>query len=166
MGIEKVLTAPRSPWQNPYAERIIGSIRRDCLDHVIIRPDPRSIQPPSQLTRSSHFPRSVDSIIGTNVARPEPQRSSMARSLRRDPSLSTYCVGQPISGSPVKIAALDFDDHGDPIPRTERFPSIACRGPGSALCDRIGFWAKTAGYMAKGAFLLRSHFGSWSFWSW
>jgi hypothetical protein len=76
MGIEEVLTAPRSPWQNPYVERIVGSIRRDCLDHVIIFnethlrrvlscyfryyhrsrthlspnkdcPDPRSIQPPS-----------------------------------------------------------------------------------------------------------------------
>ena len=28
--------APRSPWQNPYAERLIGSIRRECLDHVIV----------------------------------------------------------------------------------------------------------------------------------
>jgi hypothetical protein len=36
MGIEEVLIAPRSPWQNPYCERIIGSIRRDCLDHVIV----------------------------------------------------------------------------------------------------------------------------------
>ena len=36
MGIEEVVTAPRSPWQNPYAERLIGSIRRECLDHVII----------------------------------------------------------------------------------------------------------------------------------
>jgi transposase InsO family protein len=36
MGIEEVLTAPRSPWQNAYVERIIGSIRRECLDHVII----------------------------------------------------------------------------------------------------------------------------------
>ena len=36
LGIEEVVTAPRSPWQNPYAERIIGSIRRDCLDHVIV----------------------------------------------------------------------------------------------------------------------------------
>ena len=33
---EQVLTTPRSPWQNPYVERLIGSIRRDCLDHVII----------------------------------------------------------------------------------------------------------------------------------
>ncbi len=35
-GIEEVLTAPRSPWQNPFAERVIGSIRRDRLDHVIV----------------------------------------------------------------------------------------------------------------------------------
>src|ERR1017187_9614162 len=36
MGIKEVVTAPRSPWQNPYVERIIGSIRRECLDHIII----------------------------------------------------------------------------------------------------------------------------------
>jgi transposase InsO family protein len=36
MGIEEVLTAPRSPWQNPFVERVIGSIRRECLDHVIV----------------------------------------------------------------------------------------------------------------------------------
>jgi len=35
-GIEEVLIAPRSPWQNPYCERIVGSIRRECLDHMII----------------------------------------------------------------------------------------------------------------------------------
>jgi putative transposase len=36
MGIKEVITAPRSPWQNPFVERLIGSIRRDCLDHVIV----------------------------------------------------------------------------------------------------------------------------------
>jgi transposase InsO family protein len=35
-GLTAVRTAPRSPWQNPYVERVIGSIRRECLDHVII----------------------------------------------------------------------------------------------------------------------------------
>ncbi len=35
MGIEECVIAPRSPWQNAYVERVIGSIRRDCLDHVI-----------------------------------------------------------------------------------------------------------------------------------
>jgi transposase InsO family protein len=36
LGIAEVKIAPRSPWQNPYCERLIGSLRRDVLDHVIV----------------------------------------------------------------------------------------------------------------------------------
>ena len=36
LNIQDVPTAPRSPWQNAYAERVIGSIRRDCLNHLIV----------------------------------------------------------------------------------------------------------------------------------
>jgi Integrase core domain len=36
MGIKEVITAPRSAWQNAYVERVIGSIRRECLDHIVI----------------------------------------------------------------------------------------------------------------------------------
>src|ERR1700730_1024324 len=36
MGIKDLRTAPRSPWQNACAERLIGSTRRECLDHVIV----------------------------------------------------------------------------------------------------------------------------------
>jgi transposase InsO family protein len=36
MGITEVIAAPRSPWQNAYVERVIGSIRRECLDHIVI----------------------------------------------------------------------------------------------------------------------------------
>jgi putative transposase len=36
MRIDEVLTAPHSPWQNPFAERLIGSIRRECLNHVLV----------------------------------------------------------------------------------------------------------------------------------
>jgi putative transposase len=36
MGIEEVLTALRCPWQSPFVERVICSIRRECLDHVVV----------------------------------------------------------------------------------------------------------------------------------
>jgi transposase InsO family protein len=36
LGITDVVSSPQSPWQSPYVERVIGSIRRECLDHVII----------------------------------------------------------------------------------------------------------------------------------
>jgi transposase InsO family protein len=35
-GIRDRPITPRSPWQNGYAERVIGTIRRECLDHVIV----------------------------------------------------------------------------------------------------------------------------------
>jgi hypothetical protein len=99
MAIEEVVTAPRSPWQNAYVERIIGSIRRECLDHVIVFdechlrrvlsayfeyhhrsrthlslakdcPEPRPIQPPSAGTVVA-FPQSAVCTIATSVAQPE-----------------------------------------------------------------------------------------------
>jgi hypothetical protein len=36
MGVEEVVIAPRSPWQNPFVDRLIGSVRRECLHHVIV----------------------------------------------------------------------------------------------------------------------------------
>ena len=35
LGVDQLRSAPRSPWQNPFVERVIGSIRRECTDHVI-----------------------------------------------------------------------------------------------------------------------------------
>jgi putative transposase len=39
IGIREVKAAPRSPWQNPYVERLIGTLRRECLDHVVVLND-------------------------------------------------------------------------------------------------------------------------------
>jgi len=36
MGIKEVVSAPQSPWQNPFVERVIGSIRRECINNVIV----------------------------------------------------------------------------------------------------------------------------------
>ena len=84
LGVQEVLSAPRSPWQRAYIERVIGSIRRECLDHMITfseaslrrilatyldyyhksrthlslnkdAPEPRPIQPP-ELGRVVEFP--------------------------------------------------------------------------------------------------------------
>jgi len=99
LGIEEVLTAPRSPWQHAYADRFIGSVRRECLDHVIVfsvtglqrlikrycaydehsrphlslekdAPMPRPLAAPAMAAWwRSH--RWAASIIGTNAARPD-----------------------------------------------------------------------------------------------
>jgi len=40
LGIHEVKAAPRSPWQNPYVERLIGTLRRECLDHMVVLNEP------------------------------------------------------------------------------------------------------------------------------
>lgn len=44
MGVDEAVTAPLSPWQNSFAERAIGSIRRECLDHVIVFNQPHLVR--------------------------------------------------------------------------------------------------------------------------
>ena len=54
MGMEELLSAPRSPWQNPYLERLVGSIRRECLDRTGARGRDsagRRVTPPMPATR-------------------------------------------------------------------------------------------------------------------
>jgi len=85
IGIREILTAPQSPWQNPYAERVIGSIRRECLDHLIILGENHLRQilreyaryynetrPHLSLERHAPMPRSVEpSALGAVVAVPQ-----------------------------------------------------------------------------------------------
>jgi len=73
MGIEEVVTAPHSPWQNSYMERFIGSIRRECLDHTLILNENHlgrvvasyvryylHSRPHLSLDRNAPFPRKVE----------------------------------------------------------------------------------------------------------
>jgi transposase InsO family protein len=81
LAIEEVLIAPRAPWQNPYAERAIGSIRRECLDHVIVLKEDHlrrilssycdyyhEARPHLSLERNSPVPRSVQPPAKGKVA--------------------------------------------------------------------------------------------------
>jgi transposase InsO family protein len=68
MDIEEVLSAPRSPWQRAYVERLIGSIRRECLDHVIFCRDQSAPNPDGVfflLSRDSSSPVAGEGLAGT-----------------------------------------------------------------------------------------------------
>jgi len=101
MNINEVLSAPRSPWQRAYVDRVIGSIRRECLDHVVVfneAPLRRMLRsyfsyyhrsrlhlsldkdspirvPYSRSTRSLHYPKLVVCTTDTNDALPNQQNS-------------------------------------------------------------------------------------------
>jgi transposase InsO family protein len=115
MGIDEVLTAPHSPWQNPFAERLIGSIRRECLNHVLVLGEGtcaafwptisttitvlarnsrstrmhRTSGPSSSPGRAGswRFPKSVACIIGTSAGRRSPA-PSLLTTTQRDRSSS------------------------------------------------------------------------------
>jgi transposase InsO family protein len=58
MGIKQVLSAPRSPWQQAYVERVIGTIRRECLDHVIVFSEPDCHRSRTHLSLQKDTPES------------------------------------------------------------------------------------------------------------
>jgi len=73
MGIEEVVISAQSPWQNPYAERLIGSIRRECLDHLIVLGEGQlrdilreyfayynEVRPPQSLEKNAPVPREIE----------------------------------------------------------------------------------------------------------
>jgi hypothetical protein len=88
MGIKELVTAPRSPWQNPYVERLIGSIRRECLDHIII-------------FNQCHL-RSVLSSYFNIIMRPE----LIFRSTRIAHNLAVYSLHQQARSSPSRKRAV------------------------------------------------------------
>ena len=104
LGVEEVLTAPRSPWQNPYAERLVGSVRRECLDHLIVLGE----QHLRRILKSyfSYYHRSRTHLSLDKDA-PEPNPSTrppwedrrVARSRRPAPPLRTPCG---LSGADVR----------------------------------------------------------------
>jgi putative transposase len=77
MAIEEVVTAPRSPWQNAYVERIIGSIRRECLDHVIVF-DERHLRRVLSTYFEYHHRSRMHLSLGKDCPEPRPIQPSSA----------------------------------------------------------------------------------------
>jgi putative transposase len=80
LGMTEILIAPRAPWQNPFAERLIGSIRRECLDHVIVINERHlrrllrrylayynATRPHQSLHNNSPYPRDVQRSAGGHI---------------------------------------------------------------------------------------------------
>ena len=84
MGIREVLTAPRAPWQNPFVERVIGSIRRECLDHFLILSEAHL----RRLLRA--LPRLLQHRAATPIA-------------RQQQSPATECIEPPPRGRIIAI---------------------------------------------------------------
>src|SRR5207253_4306922 len=122
MRIAEILTAPRSPWQNAFAERVIGTIRCELLDHVIVlneqhlrrrlrsylryyhgsrthlaldkdAPDPRTVEPPEQ-GRIVALP-----LLGGLHHRYVPARRSRGRSCSRSPRNARGAIPHSRDGS-------------------------------------------------------------------
>jgi hypothetical protein len=90
MGIEEVLTAPQSPWQNPFAERLIGSIRRGCLNHVArprrATPPPHPDPIPRLLPSGAYPPRAGQRRTRPQADRAPGDREDRAASRSRRPA--------------------------------------------------------------------------------
>ena len=83
MGIRDKPTAPASPWQNGFAERLIGSIRRECLDHIIV-------------SGEAHLHRILksyaDNYNGVRTHRSLNEDAPVSRAVQRTGSLKSYAI--------------------------------------------------------------------------
>jgi putative transposase len=110
MGIEEVLTTPQSPWQNPFAERLIGSIRRECLNHVLVLSEGHLRRIPTRYFRyyqQARTPLALDKDV------PDYRPSTAARgagscSLQKSAACTIVTFARPRSRAP----------HAEPVTTT------------------------------------------------
>jgi hypothetical protein len=98
-SIDNVLTAPRSPWQSPFVERVIGSLRWECLDHVIVgneRPLRRHLR--HDLARNVPSSAAFPLMPSKPVTSPTAKRPGMTR-----PDLSTTRQSMSTSTPPMLL---------------------------------------------------------------
>src|SRR5262249_20979485 len=108
MGIEEVLIAPQSPWQNPFVERWIGTLRRECLDHVIV-------------LNEAHLNRIVCAFWNTIIGRGRTARSLRMHRSRAPSSHRSRAGSWPSRYSVACIIATAAAP--DPAHQLQRLPS-------------------------------------------
>src|SRR5207237_2840995 len=94
IGIAEVLTAPRSPWQNPFVERVIGTIRRDVLDHIIVLNERHLRRRLRSYFRYYHTSRRTSPSTTTRPSR-EPSSHPITAASSRCPWSAASTTGTP-----------------------------------------------------------------------
>ena len=111
LGTEEVLGAPRSPWQRAYVERVIGTIRRECLDHVIVFNEASLHRHMTSFLAYHHESRTHVSFgKDTPEARPvqPPEREPSLRSRKWAVFTTAMSVAQPECGNLMAKRECDF----------------------------------------------------------
>ncbi len=127
MGIDEVLTAPHSPWQNPFAERLIGSIRRECLNHVLVLGEATPAPNPDPLLRvlspASHAPRARQGRTRAQAHR-APRGGQDRAAVQKSAACTTATSARPRSPAAAK---RDHNHERAPSRRRSFAPLEPCR---------------------------------------
>jgi len=130
MGIGEVVSRPSSPWQNPYAERLIGSIRRECLDHVIVL-DERHLR--RVLARYMAYYHGARTHLSLEKDSPTPRRIQASRKgawwrSRKSVGCTIGTSDAPRDGFPTSLGCYSFKMcvgrvHAIPTGHVSRIPT-------------------------------------------
>ena len=142
MAIEEVVTAPRSPWQNAYVERIIGSIRRECLDHVIVF-DERHLRRVLSAYFEYHHHSRTHLSLAKDCPEPRPIQPPSAGTVVAFPFKALRGEGRKRKRRPSGWAA-------------SRTPSFHCRKLNAALTSPVPLKRRQVGYLPIGSVVTAS----------
>ena len=169
MGIKEVLAAPRSPWQRAYVERVIGTIRRECLDHVIVlneaslhrhvksfmayyhesrthlslakdAPEPRPVQPPKS---GGSLPSRKSAAFTTATNGAQPERGSPSRNSSQGKTVPIL-VGRDDVARSIRRSLRGFSCSSISAMKRRTnlgFAGVRCRprAPSDEVCEE-GLW--------------------------
>jgi transposase InsO family protein len=142
MGIRDKPTAPASPWQNGFAERLIGSIRRECLDHVIVLGE-------------AHMRRTLKSYAryynGVRTHRSLNKDAPVSRPVQRSGFINSHAILGGLHHHYARV--LFFGTHSGTV-RPSRLTDRSIANIVKAYAERAGFDASTfSGHSLRAGFL-------------